>query len=80
MTMAYWRNMTSTSSKVVLRGSLEVFEAYNGWVLYGKSPNRDMSDMYPHVYLGHLGDMPMPLGYDPNEDADLPDAYDFKVV
>lgn len=65
---------------VVQRGTLQVVEAFNGYVLYGRGPNRDMSDMYPDVYLGHLGDQAMPLGYDPNEDVDLPEAYGFVIV
>lgn len=73
------------NSVVVQRGTLEVVEIVNGYALYGKgiyleSTAGKPDEIYPDVYLGHLGDTAMPYGYDPNEDHDLPEAYGFTLV
>lgn len=62
----------------IVEGSLEVIEIFNGYALYGV--DSDGND----AFIAHLGDgvdsFVSDSAYNPNDDIDLSEAYDFEVM
>ena len=56
----------------IIEGSLEEIEGFNGFYLYGKDINGDT------VFIHQLGTEP--LGFDPNDDPELKEAYNVATV
>ena len=62
----------------VVKGSLQIVDGGNGFYLYGTTPDKVVT------FLGSLGDgvgfLIPKQDYDPNDDIDLEEAYQFELV